>query len=37
MQYDLERFLQAQDGVYDGVLAELRRGRKESHWIWVKS
>jgi uncharacterized protein (DUF1810 family) len=32
--YDLHRFVEAQDGVYDAVLAELRRGRKRTHWIW---
>lgn len=32
--YDLERFVQAQAGVYEGVLAELRRGHKSGHWIW---
>ncbi len=32
--YDLERFTQAQDPVYDEVCAELRNGRKESHWMW---
>jgi len=31
---DLDRFLTAQRGVYDGVLDELRRGRKTGHWIW---
>ena len=34
MTADLSRFLEAQAGVYDGVLAELRRGRKTGHWIW---
>ena len=34
MAYDLDRFRQAQAGVYDGVLEELRRGRKTGHWIW---
>ena len=34
MGYDLGRFLIAQRGVYDGVLDELRRGRKTGHWIW---
>jgi uncharacterized protein (DUF1810 family) len=34
--YDLERFVEAQRDVYDDVLGELRRGRKDSHWIWVK-
>ena len=32
--YDLQRFIQAQDPVYDEVCAELRDGRKESHWMW---
>jgi uncharacterized protein (DUF1810 family) len=31
---DLDRFASAQEGVYDGVLEELRRGRKSGHWIW---
>jgi len=34
MPYDLDRFLVAQEHVYDGVLEELRRGRKTGHWIW---
>ncbi len=34
MTYDLERFVAAQEGVYAGVLDELRRGRKTGHWIW---
>ena len=34
--FDLERFVRAQDegGTYDQALAELRRGRKVSHWMW---
>lgn len=32
--FDLQRFLDAQDPVYDTVLAELRAGRKRSHWMW---
>lgn len=31
---DLDRFIRAQDGVYVTALAELRRGRKASHWMW---
>jgi uncharacterized protein (DUF1810 family) len=31
---DLERFVAAQEGSYPAALAELRRGRKESHWMW---
>jgi len=33
-QFDLQRFVDAQDRVYDGVLGELRSGKKRSHWIW---
>jgi uncharacterized protein (DUF1810 family) len=32
--HDLQRFIDAQDRVYPSVLAELRRGRKQSHWMW---
>jgi len=33
--FDLQRFLDAQGGgVYEQVLAELRAGRKRSHWMW---
>jgi uncharacterized protein (DUF1810 family) len=33
---DLERFVEAQDagGTYHRAVAELRRGRKSSHWMW---
>ena len=31
---DLTRFHDAQDGVIDTALAELRAGRKTSHWMW---
>jgi uncharacterized protein (DUF1810 family) len=31
---DPQRFLDAQGPVHDGALAELRRGRKVSHWMW---
>ena len=30
----LERFMSAQDGVYSTALAELRAGRKRTHWMW---
>ena len=30
----LERFIAAQEGVHDRALAELRQGRKQSHWMW---
>ncbi|WP_036168587.1 DUF1810 domain-containing protein [Massilia sp. 9096] len=32
--FDLERFVEAQRGVYETALAELRAGRKRSHWMW---
>jgi uncharacterized protein (DUF1810 family) len=34
--YDLQRFVTAQDGggTYAQAAAELRRGRKTSHWMW---
>ena len=30
----LGRFVAAQERSWDTALAELRRGRKESHWMW---
>lgn len=30
----LQRFIDAQENVYDDVVAELARGRKTSHWMW---
>ena len=34
--YDLQRFVAAQDsgGTYQRAAAELREGRKSSHWMW---
>jgi uncharacterized protein (DUF1810 family) len=32
--YDLGRFVQAQQAVYERVRAELGRGQKQSHWMW---
>ena len=34
MIHDLERFVTAQQPVYDEVLKELRQGRKTGHWMW---
>jgi uncharacterized protein (DUF1810 family) len=31
---DLTRFIEAQTPIYATVLAELRAGRKRSHWMW---
>jgi uncharacterized protein (DUF1810 family) len=32
--HNLQRFVDAQDPVYDRVIAELRAGRKRTHWMW---
>ena len=32
--HDLNRFVEAQEGVYERALAEIRNGRKRSHWMW---
>ena len=32
--FALDRFLEAQRDAYDIAIAELRAGRKRSHWIW---
>jgi uncharacterized protein (DUF1810 family) len=32
--FDLQRFVAAQAPVYERVRAELRDGRKRSHWMW---
>jgi len=32
--YDLDPFVHAQTGIYEQALAELTRGRKQSHWMW---
>ena len=32
--FELSRFSEAQDGVYEQALAEIRSGRKQSHWMW---
>src|SRR4051812_34594785 len=32
--HNLNRFIQAQTGVYDQALVEIRGGRKQSHWMW---
>ena len=34
MTTDLNRFLTAQAGAYTQALAEIRQGRKRSHWMW---
>jgi uncharacterized protein (DUF1810 family) len=32
--YNLERFVDAQNPVFEQVCAELREGRKRGHWMW---
>ena len=32
--HNLQRFVDAQEPVYDQVRRELRAGRKASHWMW---
>ena len=32
--FDLNRFVRAQEADYEGALAEIRSGRKRSHWMW---
>lgn len=33
-RFELGRFVEAQAGMYEQVCAELRAGRKKSHWMW---
>jgi len=33
-EFNLARFVQAQEPVYAKALAELRAGHKRSHWMW---
>jgi uncharacterized protein (DUF1810 family) len=32
--YDLQRFVDAQNPMFEQVRAELRQGRKQTHWMW---
>jgi uncharacterized protein (DUF1810 family) len=32
--YNLNRFVDAQDKIYNTVLQELQTGRKTTHWMW---
>lgn len=34
MNFDLERFVEAQNPVYAEVCRELRQGLKQGHWMW---
>jgi len=31
---DLDRFVEAQEGVHERALGEIRAGRKQTHWMW---
>ncbi len=33
-RFDLDRFVSAQNDIYDVALAEIRLGAKRSHWMW---
>jgi uncharacterized protein (DUF1810 family) len=32
--YNLNRFVEAQDAIFETALGELRSGLKQSHWMW---
>lgn len=34
MEYNLNRFVEAQSNIYGQVVEELGQGRKTSHWMW---
>lgn len=33
-EYNLQRFIKAQESDYETALSEIKKGRKCSHWIW---
>lgn len=33
-QYNLIRFINAQESIYESALLELRQGKKRTHWMW---
>ena len=33
-KFYLSRFIDAQNGIYESVLKELKQGKKRSHWMW---
>lgn len=33
-RYNIQRFIDAQERIYDLALEELKRGNKRSHWMW---
>ena len=32
--FNLSRFVDAQEGIYERALSEIRGGQKRSHWMW---
>ena len=32
--HHLQRFVEAQDGLFEAALGELRAGSKQTHWMW---
>ena len=34
MNYNLDRFIQAQEDSYESALAEIKNGLKRTHWMW---
>ncbi len=34
MEFDIERFIEPSNRMYDIALAEIKRGKKQSHWMW---
>ena len=32
--YNLNRFITAQEGIFENILAELSKGQKRTHWMW---
>ena len=32
--FDLQRFIDAQHGVYESALGEIAQGQKRTHWMW---
>lgn len=33
-KYNLDRFLEAQETTYAEALSEIKKGKKQSHWMW---
>ncbi|MEO0975168.1 MAG: DUF1810 domain-containing protein [Pseudomonadota bacterium] len=32
--FNLQRFIEAQEGIFEKALGEVRAGKKQSHWMW---